>query len=242
MKRKSSLSKIKLFISLFIIGAGLSACTRYLHIETTPQIKVEKSTKESDIMNDIIQPYRKELDEKMNIEVASSNTNFVVNRPSSNLMNWMADVVFTNQTKNVKMSKPVFCLLNTGGIRSSIGIGPVYLGDLYKLMPFDNTIIWARLPIKELESIELYLSETGGEPISNITMTNGVIQFNGFDKTEVEDFWVITSDYLYNGGDHMDFFQKSIETVETNKLIRDVVIEEAKIQGQLINDENSRIK
>ena len=40
----------------------------------------------------------------------------------------------------------------------------------------------------------------------------------------------------------MDFFQKSIETIETNKLIREVVIEEAKIQGQLINDENSRIK
>ena len=236
------MNKTKFFISLFIIGAGLSACTRHLYIETAPQLKVEKSTKESVVMNEIIQPYRKELDEKMNIEVASSNVNFIVQRPSSNLMNWMADVVFTNQTKNVKLSKPVFCLLNTGGIRSSIGIGPVYLGDLYKLMPFDNTIIWARLPIKELESIELYLSKTGGEPISNITMTNGVIHFNGFNKTDAEDFWVITSDYLFNGGDHMDFFQKSIETIETNKLIRDVVIEEAKIQGQLINDENSRIK
>lgn len=242
MIRKLALNKTIFFISLFLIGAGLSACTSHLYIETAPQIKVEKSTQESDVMNDIIQPYREELDEKMNVEIANSNANFIVKRPSSNLMNWMADVVFTNQTKNVKMSKPVFCLLNTGGIRSSIGIGPVYLGDLYKLMPFDNTIIWARLPIKELASIELYLSETGGEPISNITMTNGVIQFNGFDKTETEDFWVITSDYLYNGGDHMDFFQKSIEMVETNKLIRDVVIEEAKIQVQLINDENIRIK
>ena len=236
------MNKTKFFISLFIFGAGLSACTRHLYIETAPQIKVEKSTKESVIMNEIIQPYRKELDEKMNIEIASSNVNFIVRRPSSNLMNWMADVVFTNQTKNVRLSKPAFCLLNTGGIRSSIGIGPVYLGDLYKLMPFDNTIIWARLPIKELKSIELYLTKTGGEPISNITMKNGMIQFNGFDKTDVEDFWVITSDYLFNGGDHMDFFQKSIETIETNKLIREVVIEEAKIQGQLVNDENSRIK
>ena len=108
------MNKTKFFISLFIFGAGLSACTRHLYIETAPQIKVEKSTKESVVMNEIIQPYRKELDEKMNIEIASSNANLIVQRPSSNLMNWMADVVFTNQTKNVRLSKPAFCLLNTG--------------------------------------------------------------------------------------------------------------------------------
>ena len=45
------------------------------------------------------------------------------------------------QTKNVKLAQPIFCLLNTGGLRSSIGKGTVSLGDIYKLMPFDNTIV-----------------------------------------------------------------------------------------------------
>ena len=92
-------------------------------------------------------------------------------------MNWMADAVFANQTKNVRLSYPTFCLLNTGGIRSSLGIGPVSLGDLYKLMPFDNSIVWVRLPISTLESIESYIEESGGEPISNINIVNNIIQF-----------------------------------------------------------------
>lgn len=225
-----------------MISAGLTACTRSLYIQTNSQIDVSKSTNESETINKIVQPYREELSVKMDVQVAESKADFIVQRPSSNLMNWMADAVFSNQTKNIKLSYPTFCLLNTGGIRSSIGIGPVSIGDLYKLMPFDNSIVWVRLPISELESIESYITQTGGEPISNINILNNRIEFIGFDRTKANEFWVITSDYLYNGGDHMDFFQRGLETIETNVLIRDALIEEAKLQSILNNDVNSRIK
>ena len=234
--------KIQKHISLLIIGAGLTACTNSLYIQTGPQIDIAESTKKSLAIDEIIEPYRKELAQKMDVEIAWSEVNFIVKRPSSNLMNWMADAVYTHQTKNLKLAYPVFCLLNTGGIRSSVGIGPVLLGDLYKLMPFDNSIVWAKLPISELDTIEAYLTESGGEPISNIEVINNRIILNGFEREKVSFFWVITSDYLYNGGDHMDFFQESIETLQTNLLIRDILIEEASIQGVLVNDEITRIK
>lgn len=236
------MNKVHRYISLIIISAGLTACTRSLYIKTAPQIDVSKSTNESAIIDNIVKPYREELALKMDVQVAKSEVDFIVKRPSSNLMNWMADAVFSNQTKNVKLSYPTFCLLNTGGIRSSIGIGPISLGDLYKLMPFDNSIVWVRMPIAELESIESYIAQTGGEPISNISIVNDRIEFNGFDRTKSKQFWVITSDYLYNGGDHMEFFQRGLETIETNTLIRDAIIEEARLQGTLNNDVKSRIK
>ena len=109
-------------------------------------------------------------------------------------------------------------------------------------MPFDNSIVWVRLPISTLESIESYIEESGGEPISNINIVNNIIEFNGFDRAKATEFWVITSDYLYNGGDHMDFFQEGLEIIETNTLIRDAIIEEARSQVILNNDEKSRIK
>ncbi|RCL76413.1 MAG: hypothetical protein DBW72_01945 [Flavobacteriales bacterium] len=230
------------YILLIFISAGLPACTNSLYVKTGPQINISKSILEAENIDSIIRPYRNELAEKMNVEVAKSEVNFIVQRPSSNLMNWMADAVFTNQTKNVKLSYPTFCLLNTGGIRSSLGIGKVSLGDLYKLMPFDNSIVWIRLPISTLESIESYIAKSGGEPISNISIVENHIQFNGFDRSQTTEFWVITSDYLYNGGDHMDFFQEGLEIIETNTLIRDAIIEEAKNQVILNNDEKSRIK
>ena len=236
------MNRFHLNILILITGASLTACTSSLYIETAPQININESANESMIINEIIEPYRKELAKKMDVNIALSEVNFIVKRPSSNLMNWMSDAVFTNQTKNKRITDPTFCLLNTGGIRSSIGIGKITLGDIYKLMPFDNSIVWVKLPIAVLDTIETYLANTGGEPISNIEVINNEIILNGFDRQHVSHFWVITSDYLFNGGDHMDFFQQNIETIETNKLIRDALIEEATIQGTLMNDEIKRIK
>ena len=176
----------------------------------------------------------------MNVKIAESKNDFIVARPSSNLMNWMADAVFSNQTKNKRLSQPTFCLLNTGGIRSSIGKGDVKLKDIYKVMPFDNSIVWVKLPIATLDEISAYLKNSGGEPISNIQMRAGKLVLNPDATTDC--FWVITSDYLYHGGDHMDFFEKSLEVIETKTLIRDALIEEAKFQKVLINDPIIRIQ
>ena len=228
-------------VLLFVVVA-LTACSTSLSVRTQKQIDVEANTEKSESIVKIIEPYKTELAKKMDVQIAISEANYVVERPSSNLMNWMADAVFTNQTKNIKLSYPVFCLLNTGGIRSSLGIGPVSLGDLYKLMPFDNSIVWVKLPLSELSAIESYIAESGGEPISNIYIKNNRIEFNNFDRSKSSEFWVITSDYLLAGGDRMDFLQKGTEIIQTNILIRDALIEEAKIQGTLINDNQNRIE
>ena len=227
---------------LLLSTIALTDCRTTITIRTQKQIAVESTTKNAESIVEIIEPFKKELSIKMDKEIATSNANYTVERPCSNLMNWMADAVFTNQTKNVKLSHPVFCLLNTGGIRSSLGIGPICIGDIYKLMPFDNSIVWVKLPIKILSAIESYIAESGGEPISNIQIKNNRIKFNGFDRSKAKEFWVITSDYLLSGGDRMDFFQKGTEIIRTNVLIRDALIEEVKIQGTLINDERKRIE
>ena len=40
----------------------------------------------------------------------------------------------------------------------------------------------------------------------------------------------------------MDFFKESIEVIETKTLIRDALVEEAKLQKVLINDTTIRIQ
>ena len=215
------------------------ACTPQLQI-TTKQIHLDKNIAVDTDLSNFILPYSEEMDIQMNIKIAESKNDFIVARPSSNLMNWMADAVFSNQTKNKRLSQPTFCLLNTGGIRSSIGKGDVKLKDIYKVMPFDNSIVWVKLPIATLDEISAYLKNSGGEPISNIQMRAGKLVLNPDATTD--SFWVITSDYLYHGGDHMDFFEKSLEVIETKTLIRDALIEEAKFQKVLINDTIIRIQ
>ena len=214
-------------------GAGLWACSSHLVVNTNVSKEpVSKTIAADSSLNAFISPYKDSLDKRINEVLAIAEVDFIVQRPASNLMNWVANALFVNQTKTVRLSQPVVCLLNTGGIRSSIGKGNVTLGDIYKVMPFDNTVVWVELPISVLPEIEAYLNKSGGEPMANLSLIEGKLSFISSPENPTH-FWVITSDYLMNGGDKMNFFSKRTNINETGKLLRDVLIEEARNQGKL---------
>jgi 2',3'-cyclic-nucleotide 2'-phosphodiesterase (5'-nucleotidase family) len=224
----------------FLIGASLLACSSHLNVSVskTP-LQIDSPVKEE--VSRFISPFKDSMDRAMNQILAENNVSMEVGRPSSLLGNWTSDALFVNQTRSVKMTEPIFCLLNTGGIRSSIGKGPVTLGDIFRIMPFENSIVWLRLPISSLEKIQNYLLQSGGEPISNASMINGKFMVNGVNES-TQFIWVITTDYLANGGDRMDFFQDAVERSDKKTLLRDVFIEEAKMQKYLIVSSEKRIQ
>jgi hypothetical protein len=76
------------------------------------------------------------------------------------------------------------------------------------------------------------LNKSGGEPMANLTLIEGKLSIKSSPENPSH-FWVITSDYLLNGGDKMTFFTKRTNVNETGKLLRNVLIEEARNQGKL---------
>lgn len=223
-----------------LIGASLMACSSHLSISGT-KLSLNQESSEKQEVSRFISPFKDSMDRAMNQVLAESSVSMEVGRPSSLLGNWASDALFVHETRAVKLSEPIFCLLNTGGIRSSLGQGEVTLGDIFRIMPFENSVVWIRLPISTLEKIQNYLQLSGGEPISNAAMRQGKLTVNGVtEKTAY--FWVITTDYLANGGDRMDFFQDAIERIDKKTLLRDVFIEEAKIQKLLIVSNEKRIQ
>ena len=221
------------FIYIFCIGAGLLACSSVSkQVVHTSVIKLDNSFAANPQIDGLIQPFKDSLAKEMNVIIGQSPIDFQTSRPNGSMNNWMADALFTNQTENVRLSEPVLCLLNVGGIRASFNKGPVTVGDVYKVMPFDNELVWVKLPISALKEIESYLIASGGEPIANAQLEKGVLQLNGVNPSTAF-FWVITSDYLMNGGDKMRFFDAKISVLTTNKLLRTAIIEEVKKQGVL---------
>jgi hypothetical protein len=112
---------------------------------------------------------------------------------------------------------------------------------MYKLMPFENTLVWVELPVSVIPEIETYLKQSGGEPMANCKLINGKLEINGM-RENTTHFWVLTSDYLINGGDKMDFFKKKTNANTTGKLLRDILIEELKNQGTMVEDLELRVK
>lgn len=233
---------MKKIVFSILLGAGLLACSsvskKYVSAENAV---VSGSTQENSELDNMIEPYRDSMKAEMEIVIAEALNDFIVERPCGNLNNWVADATFASETKNKRLSIPAICLLNTGGIRSTLNKGMITIGDIFKIAPFDNEIVWVRMPASSLQKIEEYLIKSGGEPISNAQFINGKLTILGAPES-YDEFIIITSDYLFNGGDKMDFFKDNLELILTGKVMRDALIEEATSQGVLINRDENRMQ
>ena len=233
--------KLKFFI-IIICGAGLLACSSVntLSVENV-QIPVTKEYEQINSVDSMISPYRTELNKEMLEVIAHASKDFERGKPNGSLNNWSTDAIFNSQKDKLDTSKPSFCLLNWGGLRNSISEGDVLLGDIFKLMPFDNEIVIVELPVSVLPKIEQYLKERNGEPIAGVNIIEGKFVFNTMDISKFDTFFIVTSDYLMNGGDNMDFFQEKIDVIYAGELMRDAMIDAAKEQKELTWSDEHRI-
>jgi len=193
-----------------LVVAGIVGCSYKAHVaSSSTNIGLNPNIRDLADIEQFILPYRDSLSAEMGVIIGQADTSFEVIAPSSNLMNWATDALLLQETQMVRLSEPVICILNTGGLRASLNKGPITIGDLYKLMPFDNSVAWVRLPISRLDAIEEFMkNQPKGVPIANAHFELGTLSINGLNETHTH-FWVITSDYLALGGDKMSFFLKS---------------------------------
>jgi 2',3'-cyclic-nucleotide 2'-phosphodiesterase (5'-nucleotidase family) len=225
---------------ILIIGAGLLACSSVRDIYVEPEsVPVTAEYEKPNAIDSMIQPYRTALDAEMSEVIAKAKYDFERGRPNGVLNNWSTDALLMLYRSRFYRDEPVMCMLNVGGLRNPISKGDVLLSDMYKLMPFDNEVVFVKLPISVKKEIEDYLIMKNGEPIGGAVLKGGELRINEFDDEDY--FWVITSDYLLGGGDKMYFFKKNIEVNYANQLLRDAFIEAAKKEGTLIYNDIERI-
>src|SRR5690606_19659684 len=91
------------------------------------------------VVDVIIEKYRSQLDEKMNDVVGETTVLLdgergTVRMKESNLANVIADSL-------LDLTGADIALQNGGGVRASIGIGPITMNNVYEVLPFDNTVV-----------------------------------------------------------------------------------------------------
>ena len=227
---------------IVLIGAGLTACSSVnINSYSPKQYPITSDFQVSKSIDSIISPYRDSLEVEMLEVIGKADNNFERGRPNGALNNWIADAMINSQMIEDENNPPIICLLNYGSLRNPLNKGDITVGDVYQLMPFDNVVVWAKMPMSSKKEIENYINTTGGEPIAGAAIENGELQFEN-SNLQSDYFWVITSDYLLNGGDHMDFFKNRIEEHNSGILLRDLLLEAVKEQGTLNFSNEIRIK
>lgn len=234
---------MKRIVYIFLLGAGLTACSFGLHKFATPQkIEVKSGTSSPNKVDSLIAPYKVKLDAEMNEIIGEARVNFVNGKPSSNLGNLISDVYVKFGIPMVSnYQNNVICVLNYGGLRSPINQGKVTLGDLYKVLPFDNELVMVHIPKTAVPELIKWLTEAKGHPIAGCKLEDGKLTYTNGSAID-KDFWIVSSDYLLNGGDNAHFFQQKYSVIHTGKLMRDVFIDFVR-ENKILEDKTEvRIK
>ncbi|WP_070136780.1 5'-nucleotidase C-terminal domain-containing protein [Crocinitomix algicola] len=200
-------------------------------------------SKNNDIISDtsnvaldqLISPYRTAVSAKMDQRIGYAKTSMFNGSPESILGNFAVDVVYKcgvnlQQPFYEEMTKDnTIALINFGGLRSPINEGNISVGNIFELMPFDNTISFVKVPPNGILQMLSYLKEKNGQPISNgiVKVFDHKIELYVNDKlfaVENEDLYIITSDYLAGGGDKMTFLKQASKKYDSGVLMRDAFI------------------
>ena len=222
---------MKKFLSAFVFVILFYAC------KPSYQIKLESShselvnTNADSAAQSLIYPYKNQMKDVMDEVIAFSEVAMTKNQPEGVLGNFVADCLF-EMGKNAlgKDSGRIDAvLLNNGGLRASLPQGEIKMSNVYELMPFDNELKIVELSGDQCEKMLAFIAGKGGVPVSNLRMkivkgkaVDVFINGKAFDKNK--SYTILSSDYLINGGDKMDFFINPIKAQELNLLIRDAII------------------
>jgi 2',3'-cyclic-nucleotide 2'-phosphodiesterase (5'-nucleotidase family) len=185
-----------------------------------------------------ILPYKKEMDSRMNLVVGYTEQAMTKDQPEGLLGNFVTDCLFSQCKKYMgKDSALLDCIvLNNGGLRTSLPQGEITVGKIFELMPFDNELTLVEIKGSKMQEMIQFLAEKGGAPVSGIRMKieNGKatdVKINGKELDTKRNYFVISSDYLVNGGDKIDFFKEPVSIKPMKIFIRDAIIEYCKAEN-----------
>ena len=166
----------------------------------------------------------------MEIKIGYTDTLMKVEKPEGLLNNFVADVMleFANE-----VTPTDFAVSNVGGIRRDLFAGDITMGDIFEILPFDNTLVILEMTGKQVEELADVIAQKGGAVTSGISfgieeddgeLEADDIYINGMPLDEHKIYTVVTNDYLSYGNDYFTPFKTATNRVELPDKLRDVVI------------------
>ena len=193
-------------------------------------------------INNLIIPYRTALSEAMNVVIGHSEVALIKDRPEGTLNNFVADLLYERATHYFG---PIdLAVASYGGLRiPSISEGPITVGKIYELMPFDNEMVILKMNGELLQQLLDRIAEKKGWPISKelrFRMQDNKateVLVNGVALHKDQIYTICLPDYIANGGDDCDFL-KAAERTDLHVLVRDAILEYVKLlegRGEHVN-------
>jgi 2',3'-cyclic-nucleotide 2'-phosphodiesterase (5'-nucleotidase family) len=244
--------KTRLFVA-FISAVFLTACGSQKKVSSSntnnlPQYKYIEYKIDSSYFKDtsmlaFLQPYSKGVRSIMDVVIGTLTTTLETKTPEGTLGNFAADAM-RNVAQKVFSRKVDIAIVNYSGLRVDIiPAGPITLGKMYELMPFDNLLVLQQLKGTELQQLLDLIASKNGWPIAGVKMqikdgkaVNVTVNNKPLDATAI--YTIATTDYTANGGEGISIL-KSVKQISNGYLFRDALIDYVKdktSKGQTISE------
>ncbi|MFC7667880.1 5'-nucleotidase C-terminal domain-containing protein [Hymenobacter humi] len=209
-------------------GCQRAAYAPTAHFAPVTSQTVGKTQAEDPAAAALIAPYHDKVTTQMQ-EVLGNAPSALVKMPGeSPLANFVADLQRARASQALGQPVPLGVMTN-GGLRAGLPAGPVTLGSVFELMPFENELVVLDAPGPVVQRLFEYAARIK-MAVSGATYT---VTFDGlpkdiriggqpFDANQNKTWPIAISDYLASGGDNMVFF-KELTPRHTNILLRNAI-------------------
>jgi 2',3'-cyclic-nucleotide 2'-phosphodiesterase (5'-nucleotidase family) len=232
------------FSFLLLLLLSISACTTY-KVEKTASANIHLDTlvsiPSSQKIEGMIKPYRDKVNADMTEVLCISSEAMYGGRPESPLTNYCADLTLEESNRFCAEKYPQIkidvSMINRGGLRIPLPKGEIKTMTMFELMPFENEIVFLKLKGTIMLEFVNHLAERGGEGVGGLRFgikSGKALQpeIGGKPLDPEKTYWLVTSDYIANGGDGSDILSKSIERIDTGIKARDMFIQFFKRMGK----------
>jgi 2',3'-cyclic-nucleotide 2'-phosphodiesterase (5'-nucleotidase family) len=227
------MKKVKILLFIPLIGLS-SACTKDHYVVTSiesARIEMDSAwdAKANPEMIALVESYKTKLDSEMNEPIGTATQTLIKGFPQSLLSNFSADAmkeIAGNLWGNVD-----FAVVNNGGLRSTLNKGTITVRNLYEIYSFDNRLVLLELPGKAVKEFFDFIAFNGGQGLSkDIRLVIKVrdvesLEIGGKPVDENKTYRIATLDYLAEGNDGMVAFRKAVNRLDSEKTLRDLMIQ-----------------
>jgi len=187
----------------------------------------------------MVAPFRNRMGEEIRQVIGETTGMLSKAVPEGTLGNFATDAMLW--AANAHLPEPAhMALTNNGGLRVPISAGPITMGQMYELMPFENMLSVLVLTGSQVQVLCDQLADMRGEPIAGFSFRIAVEGGSrvareimvGDDALDLEaEYRLVTNDYMANGGDAPPILQSPVAREDLPVLLRDAFIEYVRFLG-----------
>ena len=210
---------------------------------TWSPVKISSDLQEAEQMEMIIAPFRIRLDSIMNEVIGYAAHDLTSARAyESTLGTFVTELLLTQSIASYDRPVDVAIMNHKGGLRAPINEGPITLGEVFQVMPFENEMLLLEVPGDQLLKVVDFIGQSGRSMIwpvsfevSDKIVTN--VRLHGELIQPDRNYTLTISDYLANGGGGFELLKplKRLEVVPVT--LRDMIVQEIRqrtMQGDSI--------